>query len=263
MFASTKLALLLVLGSLFSALFLVDGHRRRIMSPDQMKQSMLEAIAEHFGGDMDRASRELAATHDEYDTVCEDFGYGLANMTSAYSGTLTYTDYTTDNLFDCLCNCEGFDLDFSYRTSRPDISTMYCAYQSFSEAITTCYSSDALEDCEDACSSGDGSSILDAYDCMWSYQHKRLTGFFGWCNDSYTSDSWWLDGPSSLDTTDSSSCIYYEDNSYDDTGNYFVTEDYCEWYSGAAPTAGRMLIAAMVVANGLLMVATFMATTLL
>mmetsp|Transcript_12402 Transcript_12402/g.19540 ORF Transcript_12402/g.19540 Transcript_12402/m.19540 type:complete len:212 (-) Transcript_12402:154-789(-) len=211
-----------------------------------MKQRMLEAYAEHLGGDIDRAARELATTHDGFDTVCEDFN-GISDMTAI---SLT-TDFSTYEEYDCFCDCDGWKLDFS------DWNTQICAYESFSDAVTACFGSDTLDDCEDACSTGNGDAYWTYYDCFWSAQHKYLYSW-GLCNDTLT-DSWII-GPSH--ETDSSGCVFYDTGSDDE--NYFLSDDACDLLAGAAPSAGRKLFAAMVVANGLLVVvASFVATTLL
>ncbi|CAM9324921.1 unnamed protein product, partial [Heterosigma akashiwo] len=133
---------------------------------------------------------------------------------------------------------------------------LFCAYQSFSGAISECYGSDALEDCEDACDSGNGEVFWSFYDCMWAYFHVSYTTYGVCTNATYAS---------SVD--DSSECIYYDDDgvawTQDSESSYASFTEACEDLNGAAPSAGRKLIAAMVVANGLLVVATFLATTLL
>lgn len=273
--SSTKLVLFLVLGSLFSALQLVDGNGRRIMlSPNEMKRRLMKAFTEHhLGDDMDRAARELATTHDGYDTVCEDFGYTDLDGIDMFDTLNFTTDSSSSVQWECFCDCDGWKLDFGNWTN------MACAYESFTEAITACYGSDALEDCEDACSTVNGDGIWGYYDCFWSLYHKTLYAY-GWCNDTLTTNSWWTFGPSSMDTTDSSGCFYYATGS--DDGNYFgYSDDLCDWFDwfydssdddttsdddaldSAAPSSGRKLIAAMVVANGLLVVGIFLATILL
>jgi len=238
----------LVLVSLFSAALFVNGHGGRLMvTPTELHQLGLQALAERLGGgDMDRAVRALGTSHSSYSTICDSWG-----DSGVTSPTLDITVGTSDDdLLDCMCNCDGWGLEISSDTT----SNLFCPYQSFSEAILECYGSDALEDCEDACDSGNGEALWSYYDCLWASFHSAYTTLGMCTNATYAS---------SVD--DSSECTYYDDDGVGWTqgSEYASFTEACEDLNGAAPSAGRKLIAAMVVANGLLVVAALLATTLL
>eukprot|EP00639_Heterosigma_akashiwo_P005468 CAMPEP_0194587122 /NCGR_PEP_ID=MMETSP0292-20121207/18936_1 /TAXON_ID=39354 /ORGANISM="Heterosigma akashiwo, Strain CCMP2393" /LENGTH=223 /DNA_ID=CAMNT_0039443253 /DNA_START=88 /DNA_END=759 /DNA_ORIENTATION=+ len=189
-------------------------------SPSEFKEIAQNTLARHVS---EHQMRNLDTTHDSYSTLFEECGLGG----SSSSAPTTTPSYSAEELYTCVCNCDAWSLDFN-------ATSLFCTYQTLTEATTACYSSDAVTTCEDECSDA---GAFESFDCTWAVLHALLSAF-GMCSS--------ID---SLDSEDDSGCayvasgnIYFSDDSTMDT----VCEDY-ETTDSAFPTSPVSLLSVFVV----------------
>mmetsp|Transcript_21297 Transcript_21297/g.39876 ORF Transcript_21297/g.39876 Transcript_21297/m.39876 type:complete len:230 (+) Transcript_21297:80-769(+) len=191
----------------------------------EFKEIALNTLARHAS---EHQMRDLDTTHSSYSSLFDECGIvgGSSSSSTGAPSTSTPT-WSTEEIYDCACNCDAWSLDFN-------ASSLFCSYQTLTEATTACYSSDAVTTCEDNCSD---IGYFEAFDCMWAVMHV-LYSAFGLCSSS-----------DSLDSSDDSGCaevasgsMFFSSDSTMDT----VCEDY-ETTDSAFPTSPVSLLSVFVV----------------
>jgi len=162
----------------------VDGS---ILSPSEFQEVALQTLARHATSE--KQMRDFASTHSSFTSI-----FAACDNSSSTMQPTTYS------ALECACGCGGWTMDFSS-------SSTFCSYQSFTEAMTACFSSDAVDDCETYCSGSETVGFFEVYDCLWALDHALY-----WASD-VCSDT------DSLDSSTDSGCEYVE------TGNIFFDND--------------------------------------
>eukprot|EP00639_Heterosigma_akashiwo_P016722 CAMPEP_0206397196 /NCGR_PEP_ID=MMETSP0294-20121207/23291_1 /ASSEMBLY_ACC=CAM_ASM_000327 /TAXON_ID=39354 /ORGANISM="Heterosigma akashiwo, Strain CCMP2393" /LENGTH=260 /DNA_ID=CAMNT_0053852181 /DNA_START=56 /DNA_END=838 /DNA_ORIENTATION=- len=149
----------------------------------EFKEIALNTLARHAS---EHQMRDLDTTHSSYSSLFDECGIvgGSSSSSTGAPSTSTPT-WSTEEIYDCACNCDAWSLDFN-------ASSLFCSYQTLTEATTACYSSDAVTTCESNCS---GIGFFLAFDCTWAVLHALFYAF-GACSSS-----------DSLDSTDDSGCV--------------------------------------------------------
>mmetsp|Transcript_50067 Transcript_50067/g.86117 ORF Transcript_50067/g.86117 Transcript_50067/m.86117 type:complete len:224 (+) Transcript_50067:27-698(+) len=165
----------------------VDGS---ILSPSEFQEVALQTLARHATSE--KQMRDFASTHSSFTSI-----FAACDNSSSTMQPTTYS------ALECACGCGGWKMDFSS-------SSTFCSYQSFTEAVTACYSSDATDDCQTYCSRSETAGFFETYDCLWSLDHA-LYWSSGVCSDS-------------LDSTNSEGCKYVN------SGSVFYDNDTIQSY---------------------------------
>jgi len=192
-------------------------------SPSEFKEIAQNTLARHVS---EHQMRNLDTDHDSYTSLFDECGL-LGGSSSSSAAPTTTPSYSAEGLYGCTCNCDAWSMNFN-------VSSLFCNYQTLTEATTACYSSDAVTTCEDNCSD---IGYFEAFDCMWAVMHV-LYSAFGLCSSS-----------DSLDSSDDSGCaevasgsMFFSSDSTMDT----VCEDY-ETTDSAFPTSPVSLLSVFVV----------------
>jgi len=177
----------------------VDGS---IPSPSEFQEMALQTLVRHLSEDQMRGSEHSSFTS-IFDKCCDSSTTDCGSSTMEPTVTTNTTMQPTYSALECSCNCDGWKLDFNS-------SDIFCSYQSFTEAVTACYSSDATDDCQTYCSRSETAGFFETYDCLWSLDHA-LYWSSGVCSDS-------------LDSTNSEGCKYVN------SGSVFYDNDTIQSY---------------------------------
>eukprot|EP00639_Heterosigma_akashiwo_P018474 CAMPEP_0206396844 /NCGR_PEP_ID=MMETSP0294-20121207/23050_1 /ASSEMBLY_ACC=CAM_ASM_000327 /TAXON_ID=39354 /ORGANISM="Heterosigma akashiwo, Strain CCMP2393" /LENGTH=220 /DNA_ID=CAMNT_0053851699 /DNA_START=63 /DNA_END=725 /DNA_ORIENTATION=+ len=186
-------------------------------SLSELKGIAQNTLARHAN---EHQMRELESSHTSYSSLFEECGIGGNSSSSTASPS-----YSAEEYYGCACNCDAFTFDINS-------TSIFCSYQTLTEATTACYSSDTVTTCEDECSEV---GWFESFDCTWAIYHTMLYAY-GVCSSS-----------DSLDSADDSGCVYQASGTFffdDDTSMDTACEDYID---SAFPTSPVSLLSVFVV----------------